>query len=540
MSTIKNLLIIFLLVTAYYIGTVFAFSHTSKEALTLLNYVSFPKDWRIRGEVEKAQKIYEVKAGGDGPILSADVSGESIRIFKKVKWNPYTHPILKWEWRVLRWPETLGSSVDLYVSIDRDTFGIPTFIKYIWSDNLEKGAQKDGGFFRPTELVIRTDRQGSENWVTEQINVLEALEKDEGNFAAAGLTITNQRKQRFRFGPSYQKVQQQVVCRRGRNLPNDEKDLAEFELIVIKGSSYVEQLKLLRVDYPDLKWNTVEEKGTEQLLKQVWEGENVCTVADSNIVDINRRYFPELEVAFNLTEPQPLAWVLPKNAPDLKRAVESWFSKFNKTGELEVLLERYYGFVDIFDYVDLQVFTRRTQTRLPRYRKLFENAGRKYGFSWPLLAAQGYQESHWDPKAKSPTGVRGIMMLTLNTARSLGVENRMNPEESISAGAKYLSNIRKRLPDEILEPDRSWITLAAYNVGMGHVHDAQTLARKQDKNPYLWKDLKTVFPLLSQKKYYRSLKHGYARGQEPVRYVQRIRDFQDLLERKLSSSESAP
>jgi membrane-bound lytic murein transglycosylase F len=121
------------------------------------------------------------------------------------------------------------------------------------------------------------------------------------------------------------------------------------------------------------------------------------------------------------------------------------------------------------------------------------------------------------------------MMLTLPTAREVGIKSRLDARQSIFGGAKYLANLRSRLPDEIAEPDRTWIALAAYNVGMGHVYDARRLARELGTNPDLWHDFREVLPLLSQKKYYKDLRYGYARGSEPVRYVQRIRNYHDML-----------
>ena len=131
-----------------------------------------------------------------------------------------------------------------------------------------------------------------------------------------------------------------------------------------------------------------------------------------------------------------------------------------------------------------------------------------------------------------------MMMLTLNTARELGIKNRINAKNSIFGGAKYMQKLLKRIPESVPEPDKTWFALAAYNVGMGHLHDARTLAKKINKNPDKWNDIATVLPLLSQKKYYRNLKYGYARGNEPVQYVQRIRDFDDLLVRELEFTEN--
>lgn len=174
-------------------------------------------------------------------------------------------------------------------------------------------------------------------------------------------------------------------------------------------------------------------------------------------------------------------------------------------------------------------FYHHIETRLPQYRRQFEEVAQAYEISWTLLAAQAYQESRWDRHAVSPTGVKGLMMLTRNTASSLGIRNREDPTKSIEGGARYFQSLEKRLPRHIRKADRIWIALAAYNVGMGHVKDAQRLARRMGKNPHSWKDLKTMLPLLAQKPYYETLPYGYARGWEPVRYVKRIRAYHALL-----------
>lgn len=178
-------------------------------------------------------------------------------------------------------------------------------------------------------------------------------------------------------------------------------------------------------------------------------------------------------------------------------------------------------------------FRHHIETRLPQYRWQFEGVAKAYDISWTLLAAQAYQESRWDRHAVSPTGVRGIMMLTRNTASSLGIQNREDPTKSIVGGARYFRNLKRRLPRHIGEADRIAIALAAYNVGMGHVKDAQLLARRMGKNPNSWDDLKTTLPLLTKRSYYETLQYGYARGGEPVLYVKRIRAYHALLEQYL-------
>lgn len=358
--------------------------------------------------------------------------------------------------------------------------------------------------------------------------VLAAVENGEADMAAAGLTRTPDRKQRYLFGPIYQEVQQQLVCRVGGKRPRSVAELTGVSLSVPSGTSYAEHLQKLKLDHHTLQWQATDDD-TESLLEQVWLKKLDCTIADSNIVAINRRYYPELRVRFNLSKPQPLSWIMPKKAVELQTAVSAWLKQFQHQGRLDSVLERYYGFIDEFDYVDTSKFKRRIETVLPRYRDDFEEAAAKYDLDWTLLAAQAYQESHWRTTAISPTGVRGIMMLTLDTARELGLASRLDPKQSIFGGARYYKSLYERIPEEVLIPDRNWLTLAAYNIGMGHLQDARILTRRLGKNPDRWSDLAAVFPLLSKKKYYKTLEHGYARGSEPVSYVQHIRDYHDIL-----------
>lgn len=366
------------------------------------------------------------------------------------------------------------------------------------------------------------------------VELMDAISRGEGDLATAGLSITAERKRKVLFGPAYQTVSQQVVCRRGGERPNRISNLVGTDLVIIAGSSYEERLKELQKKHPKLSWHATTGLGSEQILERVWERKIGCTVMDSTIVSINQRYFPELRVRFALGKKDELAWALPKGAKELRQEAVNWLAAYKADGKMAKWRELYYGHVTLFDYVDIQAFKRRINERFPKYRQLFEQAAEENDLSFTLLAAQAYQESHWNPKARSPTGVRGMMMLTWPTARSLGVKNRLNAEQSIFAGAKYFAKLRDNLKDELTEPDLTWMTLAAYNVGLGHLRDAQALARRQGKDPKSWHDIKIVLPLLSQREYYSTVKYGYARGSEPVKYVQQIRQYQQVLQQVLN------
>ena len=363
--------------------------------------------------------------------------------------------------------------------------------------------------------------------------ILAAIDENRADIAAGGLTRTPEREKDFIFGPDYLTIQQELVYRKNSSHPKDIEDLKNFELVILARSSYEERLRELRRKWPELKWQTSDDYSTDQLLEKVWLKELSCTIADSNILAANRRYYPELKIAFPVSEKQFLAWPLNSKHRKLQKKLCQWFEKFKREGHFMALKERYYGHVEIFDYVDIKIFSRRIKTLLPTYQPLFEKYGKDFGIPWTLLAAKAYQESHWNPLATSSTGVRGIMMLTQITADQLGVQDRLSAEESIKGGAHYFRQLLDRVPDSFPENDRRNVAMAAYNVGMGHIYDARQLARLLDKNPDRWSTLKETLPLLSQKKYYQKLKHGYARGREPVRYVERINNYHNILEKKL-------
>lgn len=375
--------------------------------------------------------------------------------------------------------------------------------------------------------------------VAEKFNeIMPRFLKGEADMAAAGITVTEERSKLVRFGPPYQEIRQQVVYRLGTERPANVQELIGRQIEVQSGTSYAERLRELQTEYPDLKWNEVD-KNTEELLETVWEGLLELTIADSNIVAVDRQYFPDLQVAFSMQIPESLAWAFPLG-PDqsLNEAAVRFFEKSRASGELAQLIDRYYGPAVKSNFINLSVYRVRIRSLLPQFQLLYEQAGKDYGLDWRLLAALGYQESFWDPKAISPTGVRGLMMLTEDTAASLGIKDRQDPAQSIDGAARYLRGLLERMPPGITGPDRSWMALAAYNVGINHLEDARILTQKQGHDPNKWNDVKNYLPWLADEKWYPKTKYGFARGMEPVRFVNRIRTYYDVLV-KLDEEEKA-
>ncbi len=359
--------------------------------------------------------------------------------------------------------------------------------------------------------------------------ILEAVASGEVDFAAAGLSKTAERQDDFLVGPTYQTVEERVVCGPGARV-KEVADLQQAKLRIIGDSSYQETLQTLKTELPGLRWRTTNALSNEQLLERVSEGELQCTVADSTILALGRRTLPRLKSPFAIGSGVELGWFIAPQAEDLAPLMETWFSEMAESQRLDALLNKYYSAENPFSSYDVQVFRERVDSRLPRYEPTFRRAEEETGLDWTLLAAVGYQESQWQPEAVSPTGVVGLMMLTKAAASDLQIEDRSDPDASILGGARYLRRQLGGIPRFIRGEDRLRMGLASYNVGLGHLQDARRLAVELGHNPNTWPGVESVLPLLSQPRYYQELRYGYARGGEPVIYVKRVRSFHRLLQ----------
>ena len=368
-------------------------------------------------------------------------------------------------------------------------------------------------------------------------DILPMIARGEADFAAAGLTVTALRAEQVRFTPHYQIIRQQVIHHAKTTRPSDVKGLVNRHIEVVAGSSYLERLEQLRTQYPQLTWMTVSNMETEELLLQVQEGLTEFTISDSNIVAISRQFNPDLRIAFDLGEAEMLAWAFPPNTDDsLYQEATRFIEAMRASGDLDHLIERHYGAASRFNPINIAAFLQRIETDLTHLKPVFEEAARRHMLDWRLLAAMSYQESYWNPHAVSPTGVRGIMMLTETTAQHLGVSDRLDVRQSVHGGSTYLRTLMDRIPARIPEPDRTWMALAAYNVGISHLEDARIITQIQGADPDKWNDVKERLPLLAKATWYTKTKHGYARGYEPVQFVNRIRTYYEVLKKNDNES----
>jgi membrane-bound lytic murein transglycosylase F len=361
-------------------------------------------------------------------------------------------------------------------------------------------------------------------------NIINNIAENKADIAAAGITITPQRTQKVRFAPSYYQATEQLIYRTGHRRPKNVAALTNSIIEVTAETSHIDTLVDLKKTVTNLTWNVNNELDTNGLLYLVNEGLIDYTIADSNQALLVRRFYPELNIAFDISKPRQLAWALSLSKDNsLFDEATRFFETIKKNHTLAQLIEKHYGHADTLNYVDNCTFRQHRKSRLPLYQKYFAAVAEQHKMDWRLLAAIGYQESHWQDNAISPTGVEGIMMLTNDTAELLNVKNRKDPIQSIEGGARYFQQRIKLLADSAPEPDRTWFALASYNIGMGHLYDARLLTKQQGGDPAKWLDVKQRLPLLADEKWHRNTKYGYARGDEPVQYVENIRGYYDLL-----------
>ena len=361
--------------------------------------------------------------------------------------------------------------------------------------------------------------------------VVPAVLDGAAHIAATGLAVdADSLSDSIELGPSYEFSLQQIVYRRGNRRPRSAEDLLGADIAVIADSDYAAALETLRGELPDLQWTEHADASVEDLVRRVTEGEFDYTVVDSNLFAVLRQFHPDARAAFSLSEAKPIAWALPQNAPELREAVSAYFAEITATGVLHKIIDKYAAVTKHFDYVGSRAFVRHSKSRLPQFEDQFKSAGVKRGFDWRLLAAIAYQESHWRADAVSPTGVRGLMMLTEHTASAVEVTDREDPAQSIDGGADYLQQMIDKLPERIPAQDRLWMALAAYNIGFGHLEDARIITQMNGGDPDSWNDVRSHLPLLTDEQWHSRVRRGYARGDVPVHYVDNVRRYYQLLQ----------
>ncbi|MBI2306328.1 MAG: membrane-bound lytic murein transglycosylase MltF [Rhodocyclales bacterium] len=418
-------------------------------------------------------------------------------------------------------PPPVGQSRELIIltrdgptTLSRDDNGTPAGFEH---DLVSLFAKELGK--KPRFIVVKHDTE-----------IADRLKAGKAHLGAAWLTPADDPA--LIAGPSFF-TSSNVVAQNADALTIDAaEDLSGRLIQVLAGSRQAAALHAIRDRIGDLQVVEATAGSELDLLGRVAEQRDTAALVDSAVLDIASNYYPQLQHELSLGDAVPIAWLFPANTdPEVLLRAQAFIDRIRADGTLARLTDRYFGHVERLKQIDIVRFIERMRTLLPRYRPEFEAAQASTGIDWRLLAALAYQESQWDPLATSPTGVRGMMMLTEDTADHLHVGNRLDAKQSIRAGSQYFSDLRDTLPGSIPEPDRTWMAVAAYNLGMGHFNGARHIAQGLKRNPDSWYEMKTVLPLLARPQYYQRLKSGKARGGEAVITAENVRMYYDILSR---------
>ena len=379
------------------------------------------------------------------------------------------------------------------------------------------------------ELVISTDLDTQ----------FEVLNRGDVDLIAHGMTVTNQRKWEVDF-TEYLYLTRQVLVQKmpdnyrnmkwgalQRHLKHDAIELINDTVSIRRNSAYFERMMSLSNEiggtiYIDTLNSSL---STDEIIKMVTEGKIKYTIADENLAKINASYHPILNIDVPVSFSQRIAWVTRKKSPELRKAVNQWILRERKQTDYNVTYNKYFKNKKKFRRRIRSDFYSLNNKQISKYDDLIRRYANDINWDWRFLASQIYQESRFDPNAKSWVGAKGLMQVMPKTAKSLGIKNVNSPSQSIRGGTAYLKWLSESFSDIPDSLNRVKFMLAAYNCGYGHMKDAQRLAEHKKLNPTIWTDNveQMVLALSSPENFNQPMiKYGYVRGAEPVNYVKEI------------------
>ncbi len=361
------------------------------------------------------------------------------------------------------------------------------------------------------------------------------LADEPGAFIGAGLHLSSAYEKKVLFSNPYMLVQPHILVRWNNSTIRSASDLAGKTVHVPMESHYTDLLESLRKNGTDLNIVTVPDADEEELIRQIADGKIEVTVADGHIALLHRRYYPRTVIREALGEEKfPLAWALRPDAEKLAKRMNAFFRTAKNNNLFSDIYNRYYAEVPDVDFDQAEHFMQVVSEHLPLYYPFILKAADEHGFDWHLIAAQIYQESHFNSQARSPAGALGLMQIIPPTGKNLNIRDFTEPQKNIAAGVRYLKELHDFF-DKSEGDDRLRIALAAYNTGQGHIHDARNIARDKGLDPDKWSSLEKTLPLLQHEKYWKNALYGYCRGMEPVEYVTNIIRYSNMLSRRYLS-----
>lgn len=356
------------------------------------------------------------------------------------------------------------------------------------------------------------------------------LKEGRGDVIAAALTATPERAKEVAFSTPYLYVDEVLVQRAGAEKPASLDALKGQSIHLRKSSSHYATLSALAAQHGFTLVEEPEDMDTETLIDRVARGEIPYTVTDSHILAAERVYRDDVEAALTLPgqgEPAGkdghygIAFAVRQGNPKLKAFLDGFVKKTYRGVEYNVARRRY--FEGHRDEAPATVETALSAGAISPYDPLVQQYSARYGLDWRLMVAQMFQESRFDPKARSWVGAQGLFQVMPATGKELGFRKLEDPDQGIHAGVMYMHQLIGRIAPEIPFKQRLRFALASYNAGLGHVLDARRIATEQGLDANRWfGNVEKAMLMLEKPKYYRRARHGFCRGSEPVKYVSEI------------------
>ena len=363
--------------------------------------------------------------------------------------------------------------------------------------------------------------------------VFDDLNAGKGDMIAANLTITKDRTKKAAFTIPHTFTHQVLVQRKPAK--NDSTpfvhsplELAHKHVVTHKNTSFYERLVHLsdEIGAPVYIDTASPDITSEELIDQVAMGKIDYTVADENVAKVLQHFYPNIDISVSISIKQKISFALRKNSRKLLTNYNLWFSRFKKTKKYKYLLKKYFNDRSFYASMYNSDYYFPETGKISPYDELIKQNAKNIGWDWELLASMIYQESHFNPKAKSWTCAFGLMQLMPNTAKRYGVDSTSSAAQQIAAGVEFLKFLDKQWAKTVKDSiQRQKFVLASYNVGLGHIIDARNLAKKYGADPTVWdNNVEYYIKLKSKPKYYKDevVKYGYCRGLETYLYVRKV------------------
>ena len=370
-------------------------------------------------------------------------------------------------------------------------------------------------------------------------NLIPNLKNGKVDLMAHGLTMTNLRKKQISFSEYIYLTKQVLVQKKPNNwstmkwstlessLIHDPIDLLNDTVSVRMQTSYKERLENLSKELGGIIHINPIHGGltTDEIIKMVAEGKLKYTVSDDNIAKIMASYYPILDIRVPISLSQRVAWATRIESTELLGSLNQWIKKMKKDIDYYVIYNKYFKNKKDFKKRIKSDFYSINSNRISKYDTLIKSKAAAINWDWRLVASMIYQESRFNPNAKSWVGAIGLMQIMPSTAKELGIVNSNDPRQNIEGGIKYLNILFNKFSSVKDTTQRQKLTMASYNCGYYHVLDARNLAEKRGLDKDKWdNNVENMILDLSHKKHFTDpiINYGYVRGIEPYNYVSQI------------------